>query len=335
VEYDVKEGKVINFSLLAGFGSYEKLRGGFELEQFNVWGLAHYQRLKAVQSFKSSAADYTYTMPELLGEDFDAFLNGSGLLRKEISFERREFGGGAGVARHFREIATDLSVRYNYQVLSALQQDFTPPPEYGLQEATVGSFILDLKHTREDNPLTPRKGYKIFADLELASPSLFGDANYQRMETSFAYHHPISELQWVHFGFSHGFVTTPGDTATDLPFNKRFFPGGDSSIRGYQFGEAAARDENGVLVGSESYMLANFEFEQGLTRAWSIVTFIDALGQARRIRDYPFNEELYSVGIGLRWNTMIGPVRLEYGHNLNPRPQDPDGTIQFSIGFPF
>jgi outer membrane translocation and assembly module TamA len=41
------------------------------------------------------------------------------------------------------------------------------------------------------------------------------------------------------------------------------------------------------------------------------------------------------VGGGLRWRTIIGPVRLEYGYNLNPRPKDPTGTLQVSLGFPF
>ena len=63
--------------------------------------------------------------------------------------------------------------------------------------------------------------------------------------------------------------------------------------------------------------------------------FFDALGQAASIEDYPFNEGLYSAGLGVRWKTIIGPVRLEYGRNLNPRAQDPDGTLQVSIGFPF
>ena len=42
-----------------------------------------------------------------------------------------------------------------------------------------------------------------------------------------------------------------------------------------------------------------------------------------------------SVGGGLRWKTIIGPIRVEYGYNLNPRPKDPTGTLLFSLGFPF
>jgi outer membrane translocation and assembly module TamA len=286
-----------------------------------------------MQSFKASQAEYTYTIPQILGKDYDVFANGSGLRREEISFTREEFGGGAGISRHFRDISSDVSVRYNYQVLNATRLDV--PPEFGLQSANVGSFIFDLRHDRRDNPLTPRAGYKIFSNLEVASEALAGEVDYQRFEVSASYHKPIGTFHWLHLGLSHGFVTTASGPAKDLPFNKRFFPGGDNSIRGYQFGEAAPRDSNHDLVGGESYMLANIEFEQGITRKLSFVAFLDALGNARSIENYPFDEMLYSVGGGFRWNTLIGPARLEYGYNLRRREDDPVGTLHLSIGFPF
>ena len=50
---------------------------------------------------------------------------------------------------------------------------------------------------------------------------------------------------------------------------------------------------------------------------------------------YPIDEYLYTAGLGVRYQTLIGPVRLEYGRNLNPRPNDPSGTLHLSLGFPF
>src|SRR6185295_13117402 len=100
-------------------------------------------------------------------------------------------------------------------------------------------------------------------------------------------------------------------------------------------GEAAPRGANGLFVGAKSYVQANIELEQALTPRWSAVVFGDALGTAARLADYPFNQELYSIGVGVRYQTIIGPVRVEYGHNLNPRRGDPSGTVLVSIGFPF
>ena len=331
--YRVREGKQIDFNLLFGFGSYELLRGGIEIEQYNIFGRAHRGRLRAVQSFRSSTVDYLYTMPELAGDDVDTFFNSSWLRREEVSFTREEFGGGLGARKYFKPISSDLSVRYNYQVLSATRREVDPT--VGLPRATVGAFVFDLKHDLRDNPLYPRAGYKIFTTMEVASESLGGEVNYQRFEVSSSHHRSLGEGRWLHFGLSHGVIATINGPEVDLPFNKRFFPGGENSIRGYQQGEAAPRNARGNLVGAETYLLGNVEFEQSITRAWSFVTFFDGIGFARDLHDYPMAEALYSVGGGIRWKTIIGPLRLEYGHNLNPRQGDPSGTLHFSLGYPF
>jgi outer membrane protein assembly complex protein YaeT len=334
VIYEVKEARPFEVNLLAGYGSYERLRAGFNLEQKNILGLAHHARLRAIQSFKSSRGEFTYTMPELLGENLDVFLNGFGLRREEVSFTREEYGGGIGVRRYFRSILSDISVRYNYQVLNAASGG-TNIAQEGPQNPGVGSIITDFRHDRRDNPLYPRRGYKVLSTLEVASEYLAGEVNYQRFEVATSYHHPTGGGRLVSLGLSHGLVGTVGTPAEDLPVNKRFFPGGEYSIRGFQDGEAAPRDADGKIIGAQTYSFGSIEFEQSLTPKWAIVVFSDSITFARGLKNYPSDEWLFSVGGGLRWRTIIGPVRLEYGHNLNPRPKDPSGTLHFSLGFPF
>jgi len=106
-------------------------------------------------------------------------------------------------------------------------------------------------------------------------------------------------------------------------------------VRGFQQGQASPRDASGEIVGAETYILGNIELEQMLTPSWSVVGFVDGVGVAADLDDYPANEGLVSVGGGIRYKTLIGPVRLEYGRVLNPRPEDPSWTLHLSIGFPF
>lgn len=333
VIYEIKEGKVIDFSLLFGYGSYELLRGGFELDQHNLWGRAHKARLRATQSFRSTSADFLYSIPEVLGRDGTLFFNASGLRREEVSFIREEYGGAVGMQRFIRPIDSDASLRYSYQVLNAA--DVEPGELVGLKEAQVAAWVLDVKHDRRDNPLSPRRGYKILTAAELASTALGGEVDYQRVELGTSFHQPLGGGRVLHLGVSHGAIGTLGGSPDELPFTKRFFPGGENSIRGFQQGEAAPRNAEGKLIGAETYLLGNIEFEQVLTPSWSIVIFLDAIGFAQSIDEYPFDEELYSAGGGIRWKTLIGPARLEYGYNLNPRERDPVGTLHFSLGFPF
>lgn len=332
--YEVDEGTRLNLSTLFGWGSYEMLRGGLIVDAYNIWGRAHHARIKAIQSLRSSRGEFTYTIPAYLGREVDLFFHGAGLRREEVDFTRQEYGGGMGVHKFFQEIGTDVTVRYNYEILQALHTIPGVASE-GLISPAVGSIIADFKHDRRDNPLYPRRGYKVFLTLESASEYLGGEANYERVEISPSWHLRLGGGRFLSLGASHGVVISHGGIAENLPFNRRFFPGGDHSIRGYQEGEASPRNEERRFVGAETYTLGTVELEQALTPKWALVGFTDALGIARRLGDYPFDTGLFSVGGGIRWRTIIGPVRLEYAHNLNPRSGDPDWTIHFSLGFPF
>lgn len=333
VVYPLREGKTLDLSVLFGYGSYELLRGGVEVERRNLFGLAQHARLRATQSFKATSGDLFYSMPELVGRDVDLFLNGSFLRREEISFTRQEYGGGAGGQRFFPSLHLDASIRYSYQILNA--NDAPVGPVARDQSAAVSAWVLSLKHDRRDNPLNPRSGYKLTLTLEQASPAFGGEANYQRVELGGTWHQPLGGGRYLHLAVEHGVAWRLSSAPDDLPFNKRFFPGGESSVRGYQLGEASPRNAQGKLVGAETYLQGNLELEQVLTPAWSVVGFVDGIGVGRELRDYPFQETLFSIGGGIRWRTAIGPVRLEYGHNLDPRPHDPRGTLHLSIGFPF
>lgn len=333
VIYELQEGKDVDVSMLFGFGTYELLRVGFEVNQYNVFGRAHHARLRVAQSFKSSSAEYLYTMPEFIGEDVDVFFNAFGLRREEVSFTREEYGGGAGAKKFLKSISSDFGVRYNYQILNAVETKLAE--QVGVARAAVGSVTFDLKRDKRDNPLYPTHGYRVYGSVETASEYLASEVNFERIEIGASFHQPIRRTSWLHLGINHGVVFTQGDPRNELPFNKRFFPGGENSVRGFQEGEAAPRNARGKVIGAETYLSANVEFEQALTAKWSLVAFSDSIGFAQDFGEYPFDETLFSVGAGIRWRTVIGPIRLEYGHNLNPRKDDPAGTLHFSIGFPF
>jgi outer membrane protein assembly factor BamA len=333
VVYELKEGRKIDLSVLFGYGSYELLRGGVELEQFNVFGRAHHARLRAAQSFRASTFDYDYSFPETGKRAINVFLNANALRREEIDFVREEFGGVVGAGRFVPAIDSTVSLRYTHQLLNASEAGEALP--IGLASARVASLTFDINHDQLDNPLVPRKGFKGFGSFEFASAGLGGEVDYQRIDVGAAYHRKLLDGLFFHVGLRHGNALTLGGNGGNLPFNKRFFPGGENSIRGFLRGEAAPRNAGGELVGAATYMQGNIELEQLLTRSWSLVVFADGVGFSQNLADYPFDETLFSVGGGIRWKTIIGPARLEYGHNLNPRGFDPSGTLHFSVGYPF
>jgi len=331
----LREGARYETSLLMGWGSYEQLRGGVEHRQMNIFGLAHQSRIELIQSMKSTSGDYAYTVPELFGESLDGTARLFGLQRREIAFIRQEYGVDLSLKRALRPINGQATVGYKFEALRNRDNAlFTQATDE--RQVNVASINAALTGDRRDNPLRPRHGYHWSAHVEAADPRLGGQVTYQRFEFAGAYHTGWGEGRWVHVGLTHGIITTAGAAGdSSLPVNKRFYPGGDNSIRGYQRGEAAPRGPDGLFIGAKTFVLGNLELEQALTPNWSLVAFGDAVGTAVSLRGYPFEERLYSAGLGIRYQTLIGPLRLEYGRNLNPRPADPPGTWQFSIGYPF
>lgn len=333
--YQMREGRRQDVNLLFGYGSYEQLRGGVEWRHYNLFGRAHTSDLKLVQSLKSSQAEYLYTVPELFGTTVDGSTRLFGLRRDELSFRREEAGATVSFLWPLRGLRSTLTTAYTYTHLRNENNELAT----NLTDSTqtdVAAMEFTLVRDRRDNPIRPQRGYKLYGKLEEASTWLGGRVDYQKYTIDASYHTAWGRSRWIHLGLTHGLITTFGaPDDKELPVNVRFYPGGDGSIRGYTRGEAAPRAENGQFVGAKSLLRFNAEVEQALTKQWSVVLFFDAVGTAVSLADYPFAEDLYSAGLGLRYNTVVGPLRVEYGRNLNPRTDDPSGTWQFSIGFPF
>jgi outer membrane protein assembly complex protein YaeT len=334
VVFEVEEGLRREINLLAGYGSYEQFRVGAEMRFYNVLGRAHQGVVRLRQSMKSSAATLTYSAPAIPWFFDRAQIQFQGLIRDEISFTREEAAFMVGVERELWLPDLTFVVEYAYEVLRST--DLASDEVVGDQRATVGSITLGLSLDRRDRIIAPRNGFDVRSELELASPSLGSDAYFQRWVIAGAWHKALAdETIRLHFGLEHGVLARVGAEAAELPFNKRFFPGGVNSLRGYQDGEASPLGSEGETLGAETYLLGHAEVEVAILHSLSVVTFLDGLLQARELGDYPGNEDLWSLGIGLRYDTPLGPLRLEYGHNLNPRSHDPDGTLHFSLGFPF
>ncbi|MDX2111845.1 MAG: BamA/TamA family outer membrane protein [Verrucomicrobiota bacterium] len=332
--YTVTESRTYELNLLLGYGSYELLRGGIEFNQYNLWGLAHRSTLLISQSFKSSSGSYAYTVPEIFGAEVDGTSRLFGLRRVEQSFISSEYGGNLGLQTILRPLDIVTQVTYTFKHLKTEEIELSPTQE-GSSESTVGSLDFSISKDKRDDPLLPHKGYRYYGNVEWASRYFGGEADYQRVEFGVSIHRVIADGLWIHGSVVHGILFNWGGTQEDIPFNKRFYPGGENSVRGYQSGEAAPRAADGKFVGAESYILGNIELEQALASKWAGVLFLDGVGFSEKLANYPSTEGLYSAGLGLRYRTVVGIIRLEYGYNLNPRPQDPSGTLHFSVGYPF
>ncbi len=132
----------------------------------------------------------------------------------------------------------------------------------------------------------------------------------------------------------------PDDAPSDLrdiPSNYRFFSGGGGSVRGYRYQTIGPRTPPfGFVVGGRSLFEANVEARVKVTDTIGIVPFFDIGGAyAGSIPDFTRGDTRMSAGLGLRYYTGIGPIRLDVAFPLNPRPGDQPVVLYVSIGQSF
>lgn len=319
--------------LLVGWGSYELGRAGISWERLNLWERGHRYGVEAKKSFKSHMIQGTYVVPHFFDQRITAYGRIGHEFREEISFDRTTTRVGLGASRRMKTPGAEISVEYGYEKVDTTRgtdEDFD-----SLDQAVVSSLTIRGILDRRNSLVDPVRGYDLNLTLKAATDLLGGEANFQRLEAGTSYHKYIGSAFYLHLSFRYGTIFSRSPTSVNLPFNERFFPGGENTVRGYQRGEASPITAEGDEIGAETFALGNIELEQRVLRNFSVVLFWDGIGISREQVGWPRGDVLQSVGIGLRWRTVVGPIRLEYGHNLDPREGDPDGTLHFAVGYPF
>lgn len=333
VNYEIVPNKRLEVGLLAGYGSYERLRGGLEVFHANVLGRAHRGRLEVIVSTKSTSAEYNYTVPRIFGTAADATTQVYGLDREEVSFQRRDYGLSVGARRNDLVWGFDGTMRYKFEKLTA---DTGDQPVFSSTPSTtrVGAVTFDFVRDIRDNPISPHSGASYAFTFETAARAIGGNVDFQKAEFRGSWHIGVGRDTTFRAGLRHG-VIFPLRSGDEVPLGRRYFPGGENTIRGYKEGTAAPADDEGTFVGAEVATITNLELDLALTQSLYVLTFTDVGLTGLDITDYPGDEIRVSLGVGVRYYTAIGPVRLEYGHNVVKQTGDQNGQLHFSLGFPF
>jgi outer membrane translocation and assembly module TamA len=129
----------------------------------------------------------------------------------------------------------------------------------------------------------------------------------------------------------------------NVPFSKKYFLGGATSIRGWGRFEVSPLGESQLPIGGNTLFAASTEARLFLTDKLGGVLFLDAGNVWPDVEDLDLNDLRYAVGTGLRYQTPIGPIRFDVGYQLNPipgllvdgKPEERRWRMHFSIGQAF
>jgi translocation and assembly module TamA len=192
---------------------------------------------------------------------------------------------------------------------------------------TTNIFLLPgstFSRTYGNDPIFPTKGYRVSLDIRGADNALFSNTTFLQMHLNSKLILPLGESTRLLLRGEVG--ATALSNFSELPLSQRFFAGGDQSVRGYGY-NTLGPTQNGSVIGGKDLLVGSIEVDHRLTRIFGIAAFIDAGNAMNSFR----NSLEKGVGVGLRWRTPVGMIRLDIAHPIK-EPNLDWYRIHISIG---
>ncbi|MBD8873210.1 outer membrane protein assembly factor [Rhodanobacter sp. DHB23] len=285
------------------------VRGGLERRWVNRSGHKWKNELVLAQRLKTLSTLYSIPMP---GDDQRSFNFGANY---------RDANTDTSQSRTLELVANETRLWHGWTRTVGLhalsgtftvgkrsdEPDDTPGIEHG--SSTLVFAEASLSRKQADNYDFVHDGWS----LNFAARSTAGD-----LLSSASFSQLTADAKWIHaFGAKRRdrliLRGSAGKTWTDdfaaLPPQLRFFAGGDRSVRGYGFQSIGPENGYGRVIGGNNLLVASAEVEHYFTRNWGIASFLDA-GNAFDAVDY---RPKLGTGIGLRWRSPVGMIRVDLG----------------------
>lgn len=316
---------------IGGAASYSTDVGpGAEIfwEHRNIFGRNETLRLSANGSLIEQSGTVDFRKPAFLQPNQDLLANVTGGLEDSEAYERQAVDGLLALERPFLENwRASAGVSLGYEII-----DEGADNGEGNQTFTLLGLPLTASRDTTDDPLDPASGSRL--QLSLTPTTGVGDSSLLFLTAvagGSAYYALDEAERFVLAGRARA-GTVLGEETSTLPANRRFYAGGGGSIRGYEYQLVGPLDGNEDPFGGTSLLEVGAEVRVRVTEEIGVVPFIDG----GTVYDDPYfnsGETLrWAAGLGLRYFTGFGPVRLDVAFPLNPR-DGVDETFQFYISF--
>jgi outer membrane protein insertion porin family len=265
-----------------------------------------------------------YREPYLFGHRLDLSL---AAFREEEERETFNYDRAGVSLQTTRSLAPawSLIARYTFaRTRSAITQ---PPVEIDRQyrAADFSGPSLSVVYDTRDDPLDPRRGYFVGSDLQLSHAAL-GGKSFAKGFAQVSLYRRLAPRLLLALGSRLGAARTFRGQDLDAP--DRFFAGGHYSMRAF--------DTDGVLhAGGQALVVSSAELRVRLSTPFSLAAFCDVGNVFPRVADLRLSALRYSAGLGLRYRTAVGPIRVDWGQHLDRRSGEPRGRLHITVGHAF
>lgn len=340
IKITVVEAEPRQFTFGVGYGSEDKARVEATWRHVNFLGGARAASLEGKYSSLERGVRASFTDPTVIG-GASVGINGQSWYSNTPAYTLRTTGGRLGVLRALSgadpiggtrardSISLSFAREYeSYNVSDAALADstFRPTliglglnPETGHGSGTLSAVTLDAQRNTVANLLDARSGLLMSAHVELAGKALGGDWSYREFSGEGRAYLPLTQSLVVAMHGRTGSIDSAAAEDTAVPFFKRYFLGGATSLRGWGRYEVAPLTALGLPIGGFSMFESSGElrFNPGAGDI-GVVGFVDAGNvwtQSWKLRPTDLR---WDVGVGVRYRTAVGPLRLDFAYQLTP-----------------
>lgn len=274
----------------------------------------------------------SFVKPGIITTQDDLVAEAAALREITTTYTRQGFLGSLGIKRKFSD---ELSGQIGIDVERA---QYTTPGNIGYGNEgwyTLIGVPVQFTYDNTGNKLDPTSGVKLGGKV-IPYPKLLGSTvDMTHLEVTASGYLPLDEDKRYVLAGRVRIGSIVGSELWDIPTPHRFFAGGGGSVRGYDYQSLGPVNAAGYVVGGRSLFEASAEIRAKVTDTIGVVAFADA-GMAFDSVLPEFNENLkYSAGIGVRYYTSIGPIRLDVARGLNRDDSDPPFGLYISLGQSF
>lgn len=336
----VKEKPTGSFSFGAGYSSQDKMIGMAKVDQNNFLGYG--VRLSASVKIGgiSNEFDVIVSDPWLFGRPISGEARGFKLEREYDEYNKDSFGGETTIGFPFRVIDTYtrgwLQYRYEDSDITEVDEDAALIIKDMEGRSVTSAATVGLIRNSTESAWNPRRGSINTVSMEYAGGFLGGDNYFNKYVARSAWFFPFPWETSVMLQGRIGYIDQR--EGGDLPVYEKFFLGGINTVRGFEYAEISPTDAaTGDKIGGEKMMVYNVEYRFPLLKSQGIlgVVFFDAGNVFTADESYTFKDIRMGAGGGIRWYSPMGPLRVEWGYNLDQREGEPSSQVDFTMGTTF
>jgi len=272
-------------------------------------------------------ASILFEKPGVIGPDSKFFSKFSTVSEHPEAYDRLSAEISAGLSYQFtREQSGSVAATLEYEDV----EDYYHPEG---QRHLIASLPTQYVFDNRDNKLDPKRGFRALAFAE-PSYDFLTDATFVKFRGELSTYKAIDAAQRFVVAGRVAAGSIVGAEAPDVPADRRFYAGGGGSVRGYEYQGVGPNDPEGNPIGGDSYMEMSGELRIQVTETVGIVPFVDAgtVSEGSFLESARFQ---VGAGVGLRYLTPFGPLRIDAAVPVNPQPGDPDFAIYAGVGQAF